>query len=835
VAVFIRTQWIAAVLIVVVSACPSSAEVSTAAMSAVAQGDQHFTPMWTRYLADGRQSSSEVRSSSIEPVTLWLSDRRLATMSVSDREAEQPFFVPSENVFRPASFQPDVVPESEIRTPAPSTPPGRARLPTADIRAALGRMVTARSQEFGINPRIQDPTFISRSATLGARGGPFTESLDVVVNGETAPRVTTDAGNVLFKSPSLRGSHGHRRTPIITAPSVRGSRYPRLPASGSFWFPAREDLDTMLSKIDSRIIENLTVIRGPYTVLHGPGYDFVDVELLSAPRFDDGFQSFGQSSVTYKTNGEQWYGRQSVWGGSTDWGYRVGYGHRTGSDYASGDGQTLPSSYNSRMPDVALGADLTSTSQIDFHYLRLDQTDVEFPTLIFDFDFLVTDAYEFKYTQVDLPHCDLLTLEGWYNRTRFAGSAGAFKQDQFDTFFTATTGHPPPIQLGVTDVDSMSTGFRLAITEGETDASHLTAGVDLRFLKQRLNEFNKILLGGQIRNFPIPRSHSSNPGIFLEGRIPWTERSTVRSGVRVDWVSTNAAQTAPEAIFADLSTFLGGEFDQHFRLWSAFASAEYEIDPALTAVASAGHAQCPPSMTELYAVIPFVAVLPQNVYTSVIGNPNLDAERRFQLDLSIRYDAPCVRAGIGGFYAWIQDYITLSYLDPPDGIAYRFQNTDLATLSGGEGYGEVDLLNWMTTFAAFSFVEGRDHTLSGRSGNVLSTSAEEPLPVIPPLETRLGLRAVDGRETSRWAVELSARIVDNQDRVATSLKELTTPGFTTLDFRGYWQVTDQLLLIGGVENFTDKNYREHFDPRPQLGLNTLQPGISFYFSSELTY
>ena len=37
------------------------------------------------------------------------------------------------------------------------------------------------------------------------------------------------------------------------------------------------DLDTMLNKIDSRIVNDITVIKGPYSALYGPGSNFVDV------------------------------------------------------------------------------------------------------------------------------------------------------------------------------------------------------------------------------------------------------------------------------------------------------------------------------------------------------------------------------------------------------------------------------------------------------------------------------------------------------------------------------------------------------------------------------
>ena len=61
------------------------------------------------------------------------------------------------------------------------------------------------------------------------------------------------------------------------------------------------------------------------------------------------------------------------------WGFRVGYGHRTGNDYVSGDRTQIPSSYNSRDLDLAVGHDLANSSHLEFKLLRLDQTNVEFP------------------------------------------------------------------------------------------------------------------------------------------------------------------------------------------------------------------------------------------------------------------------------------------------------------------------------------------------------------------------------------------------------------------------------------------------------------------------
>ena len=41
--------------------------------------------------------------------------------------------------------------------------------------------------------------------------------------------------------------------------------------------------------------------------------------------------------------------------------------------------------------------------------------------------------------------------------------------------------------------------------------------------------------------------------------------------------------------------------------------------------------------------------------------------------------------------------------------------------------------------------------------------------------------------------------------------------------------------VAGVENFTDKTYREHLDFRSLNGISVFQPGVSFYVGSDLSY
>jgi iron complex outermembrane recepter protein len=143
-------------------------------------------------------------------------------------------------------------------------------------------------------------------------------------------------------------------------PRIRGYRFGQFLArvDGAFWFPARLDLDSLISKVDSRIIDDIVVINGPYSSRHGPGFSFIDIATRSTPRSHGGTHSRGSTSINYNGNGQQWNGGQQIELGAENWGATVYYGHLVGSDYVDGAGNTVPSSYKSRNLNIGLGFDL---------------------------------------------------------------------------------------------------------------------------------------------------------------------------------------------------------------------------------------------------------------------------------------------------------------------------------------------------------------------------------------------------------------------------------------------------------------------------------------------
>jgi outer membrane receptor protein involved in Fe transport len=733
-----------------------------------------------------------------------------------------------------------------------------------------------------------------------------------------------DLGQLLNRTASATGIQLQQRNAVVADPRIRGLRsyqYQMYGDNGLF-FPARLDLDTPVTRFDPASVRDVIVVKGPYSVLYGPALATIDVATLDSPRFDR-FEAHGRTGLTYQTNGARWNELQSVWAGGPDWGMRVTYNGLQGNDYTAGNGQLIPSSYLFQNVNWAMGLNLTPNSTLEFKGVRNYQQNVEYPGLYFDIGDQNTEAYVLRYVLRDQGLFDRLTVETWYNTTVGTGvtSGGAkqafvqdllavsfnpfaFNQQGFDLYRSfpiltipqavaanATIPGAQPLNLfrdlSTSRFATSSLGYRAFAEWGDVESGRLILGSDARITGQGLEELIRIeqisgrnlntgaaILPGQPAVFTqtqgIPNSNSVNPGLFLNGEVPVTDRLTFRSGGRMDWVRTSThnrlitgnidlfgppGSTSAGRFQVDPLVYSSNPFDPNttrdFYLLAGYLQSEYKLTDRLTGVMAVGHAQRAPTLTELYATGPFIGVLQQGT-SRLIGDPHLDPEKLTQFDVGLQADLGRVRGGINGFYGWVHDYITFDQNKGGPGLTQVvFTNTDLATLAGGELFALADVNDWLTAFGTLTYVQGIDqtHNRTPRAANLASSrrndpatgqfaTATEPLPQIPPLESRLGLRLHNPQPDRRWQLEVSARIVTAQNSVATSLGELRTPGFTVFTVRGFWQVNDSILLTAGVENFGNKFYREHLDPISGniLGVSPLfRPGTNFYFGSQVTY
>lgn len=789
-------------------------------------------------------------SSGIVPVSLNQDALQFPVTHPEDTQSEEDErgeveFLPPDKVFQLIQDEQPLAPSITPLTTANPLP------------QSIQPLVPALTSAESLNRRLLSPTREQRTRVPGG---------NLIFGAGRTIGVTTDAGSLLGRSAAARDARVQKRSPVINDPRVRGNGTGSLTASGSYWVPARQDLDTMLSKLDSRLISNMIIIPGPYSTRYGPGSSFIDLDLVHSPRYENGFESHGSTVAEYQTNGQQFYGRQTFMTGDTNWGIRAGYGHRGGSDYATGNGNEIPGGYQSRDFDVEIGTDLSPDSHLEFSFLRLDQTNVEIPGAVFDLQYLITNAYEFNYVLENQDWFDRLSVEGWYNRTQFKGNTQ--HGDQFNQFQALQT-----IQLkGTTDVNSLSTGYTAATSWGQAEETQLTTGTDLRYLRQDLKELDNFTLSGNMyknQSAPVPGSYSANPGVFTELLLPVEDRLTLKAGARADWVNTDVDgdfigknslggtfQSSKQRLTR--SSYLNGlgieTTDRNFTLWAAYVTAEYQWDDNLTFLTGAGTSARPPTLTELYAYGTFLSVLQQGL-TAVVGQPDLRAPRTWQVDASVQADYDQLRFGMSGFGSLVQNYITYEALnnqapgDPNSPLSVRYINTPLASLLGGEAHVEYDQNPYLTGYGSVSYVDGRDLTRDqgGKQNGSppyrtrfpdlprgsISAGSHEPLPGIAPLEGRLGYRVHDAGPQSHWGLDLFARIVNQQNHVAKSLNEQVTSGFTTLNAHGFWLPTDRWKLVAGVDNLSNTYFREHLDLRS--GLGPFQPGVSFFFGSELNY
>lgn len=731
--------------------------------------------------------------------------------------------VESQSTAAEATLQPVSFLQPQSFVPAP--PPRLEARPNAANAAVPESDVSREFNKSGLRPSRVGEVRQRQTPPIGYRVPPSDASL----------RAATDAGNHVGKNPAAPPVWTQQRNPVVTDSRISGSRVGRVAGSGSHWVPARIDLDTMLNKFDSRTLGDVTVIPGPYTVRHGPDFQYFQVDMLPSPRADE-LHVGGSTGLEFKSNGEQWMGRQTIFGANTDWGYRLGYTHRTGNDYRTGgdNPEEIAASFNSRAFDLALGKDLSHDQHLEFHLLRLDQTNVELPGQAFDIDSLVTNGFEAEYLVEDSHVFDQSSFSVWYNDTKFSGSAQGSGKRRVIQYLDALS------YVGFTNVRGMSTGYRY---EGLLEVGELGAwsvGTDFRFLRQQLNEFSQGQNGVNAfqGNSPVPRSVSINPGLFSQYALGSLESVRLTIGGRLDLVATEVTDDAAKLNNVTLSnvpisTALGtSDLDQDFILGSLFVTGERQLNDLTVGFAGAGFAMRPPTLTELYAAQSFLFLL-QNGLNAVTGDPRLAPEKLWQLDIGLRVQTDRARGSARAFHAWINDYITFENAGVTidqgavQQVDLHYINTRLATLAGIEFQGEYDVTDMLTGFSTVAYVQGANRTPTG--------GGHEALPMIPPLTSRLGGRFHQAAADPKWGIELSAQVVAAQDRVASSLLENQTPGYTTYDARAFWEPTASTTVFAGIENFTDKAYRTHFDFKAQNGRQILQPGASFYLGAETRY
>jgi iron complex outermembrane recepter protein len=701
----------------------------------------------------------------------------------------------------------------------------------------------------------EGPSFRSSPALRALLDQEPTPTANAVSRAEVPTIAPTDLGSVLQNSDNVQTLNSFRRSQIAFDPHVRGYRFGEIYTqwAGEYYLPARLDLDSMLNKIDPYLVQSVTVIPGPYGLRYGPGFAFIDVVPIDTPRSNCGPQWNNRFSILTRANGGQIIGSDTLSGAGQNYGFISNYGYRIGSDYRAGNGQLIPSSYHMQNALLNLGWD-TANGRVEARYNRFDMWNTEYALQFFDISSMQTDSYNLNYAGVD-PMTDAQNLvQVWYNQTHFRGNnlgqdkdeirarladglnfPGAFTADSFQSFVSGNL---------------VSTGARAVRTYGDATAEYARLGADVRYITQSTTEQFHIrdpgmLLNPDQANFTTNQPHSAltDPGLFAEYNAPWTSFFSTAIGGRVDYVNTHprASQFDNTPVFPGVGSV---PLSQNDVLLATYLTGLLELTPEWSLRGGVGYAERVPDLVNRYADGIHLSVA-QNPLTTVIGFPALKKSRATQADISAIGDYGVATGRVSAFYSWINDYNTYSTFttDPNTGANILLaQNTALATLGGFECYGDYDATDITTFFATAQYVQGIDQVIS------------RPLPQIYPFQSRLGVRWTDPTPANDWGLEWGFRFVAAQNQIGflrdgiasirakqlrTKAVELATAGFWTSYLRAYYNLSQSVHLIGGIDNMFDRTYVEHLDTRLQGTAQTsggvlgaLAPGFTAYAGLE---
>lgn len=575
-----------------------------------------------------------------------------------------------------------------------------------------------------------------------------------------------------------------------------GSRLKLLSNGGEMLGACPNRMDSPSSYISPDTFDKLTVIKGPQTVLWGPGASAATVLFeREAEQFSEPDYRINGSLLT-GTNGR--FDRNLDAAAGNAQGYaRLMANSSQADDYDDGNGDTMPSRYDKWNTDVALGWTPDADTLVELTAGRGDGY-ARYAGRGMDGSQFQRESLGLRFEKTNIGETFYgLEAQVYYN----------YADHIMDNYSLRSPGGMMPDPT-LSRVDRRTLGGRLVGTWQWTDVE-LKAGVDAQRSEHRkvmdpTKAVNQMVLAAGSAALPwVPDAMLHSYGLF--GELTWdiTDTQKVVSGVRVDlheaedqreFFNSHDPSSMP-MVKRNWDNPTAGE-TRRDTLYSGFVRYEEELTslPA-TWYAGLGHAERFPDYWELFVsnpgpvgtVQPFDSVRP---------------EKTTQLDVGLQYAKGPLEAWVSAYAGLVEDYILFSYVPGvmPGMLRAEVSNVD-ATIAGAEmGASYRFSSNWKGD-ASLAYAWGENR------------SDDRALPQIPPLEGRLGLTY----ERDNWSTSGLWRVVAAQGRVAENQGTVVgkdfdeSAGFGVLAVNGAYRVNQHFKLSAGIDNLLDKNYSEHLN------------------------
>ncbi|WP_325435955.1 TonB-dependent copper receptor [Pseudomonas nitroreducens] len=599
--------------------------------------------------------------------------------------------------------------------------------------------------------------------------------------------------------PVLRGMFGSRLNILTNGTTMLGA------------CPARMDAPT--SYISPETYDKLTVVKGPETVIWGPGASAGTI------RFDREPERFGElgtrvnGSIVAGSNGRFDRVLDAAAGGP------LGYVRVTGNksqsdDYEDGSGNTVPSRWNKWNGDVAVGWTPDTDTLVELTAGKGDG-EARYAGRGMDGSQFKRESLGLRFEKSNIGEVlDKLEAQVYYN----------YADHVMDNYSLRT-----PSGMGMmagpmaSNVDRRTLGGRLAAT-WRWDDFKLITGVDAQTNEHRERSGMGI---GTYDEVPWDKDAVfHNYGAF--GELTWyaADRDRVITGARLDRASVKDYRQSTGSGMMAMPNPTADD-TRADTLPSGFARYEHDLaDTPTTLYVGLGHVQRFPDYWELFS--------PDKGPTgSVNAFDSIKPEKTTQLDFGAQYEDEKLKAWASGYVGVIRDYILFDYM--PGGMMGRTsqaRNVDARIMGGELGAAYALTSNWTA-----------DGTLAYAWGK--NTTDDTALPQMPPLEARFGLSYEEGD----WSAGGLWRVVAHQGRIAENQGNVVgydfdeSPGFAVFSLNGAYKLSKNFKVSTGVDNLFDKDYAEHLNLAGNAGFgypandpeSIHEPGRTFWTKVDFSF
>ncbi|MDH2080555.1 TonB-dependent copper receptor [Pseudomonas atacamensis] len=567
--------------------------------------------------------------------------------------------------------------------------------------------------------------------------------------------------------PVLRGMFGSRLNILTNGSMMLGA------------CPGRMDAPT--SYISPETYDKLTVIKGPQTVLWGPGASAGTV------LFDREPENFGElgtrvnASILAGSHGRFDKVVDAAAGGPL--GYVRVIGNTAHSDdYRDGNNDIVASRYDKWNGDVALGWTPDADTLIELTAGKGDG-EARYAGRGMDGSQFLRESLGLRFEKSNITDVlEKLEAQVYYNYA-----------DHVMDNYTLRTPSGTGMMAGpmASNVDRRTLGARLKATWRWADVQLITG------LDAQTNEHRQRSSMGIDTYKDLPYSKDAdfhNYGVFSEMTWYAAERDRLITGARVDRAS---AKDYRQTIGSGMTSRPNPTADDSRAdtLPSGFVRYEHDLaDSPTTLYAGLGHAQRFPDYWELFSPKSGPA-------GSVNAFDSIKPEKTTQFDFGVNYKSADLEAWASGYIGVVRDYILFDYTPGMMGMSTsRTENIDARIMGGelGAAYNLTD--NWKA-----------DATLAYAWGK--NSSDGSALPQMPPLDARFGLTYSE----AKWSAGALWRVVAAQHRIDANKGNVVgkdyaqSSGFGVFSLNGAYRINQHWKVSSGVDNLFGKAYAEHLN------------------------